>query len=476
MRENNRKAAAAAAGLALVAVLGCGGTKNDFVPTPPPKVTVAPPVSKVVTNVVEWSGNTSPVDQVDIRARVEGFLQSIEFREGDNVQAGDLLFVIDTRPFQASLNQAKASQALAEAMLEDAKAGVDKAKAAIINAESQYRRAVQAGNAVSPAEVDEKLAARDTALANEKAAEAAVQSAEAQILAAKAAVEKAKLDLEYTQVKTPISGRVGRRTIDVGNLVGSGEATLLTQVVTYDPIYAYFSLSEAELLKLQRRYKESQSGDAPPAEEAPSEETEKEHVVLLGLADEEGFPHRGHLDYADLTVDQDTGTLLMRAVFDNADEMIPPGAFVRIQVPLEEKQALLIPPWLWPATSRGPTWWWSTARTLSSGGTSNWAGWLMGCRSSARAWPRTTGWWSTACSVPVPASRSTRKRKPLWKKRKPRKTRKRKSDKRLLAVNLPAAVAGHSSLIVHPSSLHLPCSHASSSTIRSQPRSSRSSS
>ncbi|MEM9351585.1 MAG: efflux RND transporter periplasmic adaptor subunit [Planctomycetota bacterium] len=295
------------------------------------------PIAKPVAEVLEWTGNTSPVEQVDVRARVEGFLESIEFREGEDVEEGELLFVIDPRPFQATLNGARASQALAEATLEDSRAGVERAKANVINAESQYRRAVQAGPAISPAEVDELRAERDSANANYQAAEASVESAKAQILAAKAAVEQAELDLDYTQVKAPISGRVGRRMVDVGNLVGSSEPTLLTQIVKYEPIYAYFSMSEAELLQWIEHSR--QNGN----ESNPSEEATGDKPMWLGLANEDGYPHEGRYDFADLTVDQDTGTFMVRAVFDNPNRNIPPGAFARLQVSLDETPALLVP-------------------------------------------------------------------------------------------------------------------------------------
>ncbi len=335
-----RGACFAALASCLLALPGCGrlgGPTNEYQPPPPPAVTVQLPIAKPVAEVIEWTGNTSPVMQVDIRARVEGFLETIEFREGEDVEEGELLFVIDPRPFQATLNGARASQALAEARLEDSKAGVERAKANVINAESQYRRAVQAGPAISPAEVDELRAERDSANANYKAALASVQSSEAEILSAKAAVEQAELDLDYTQVKAPISGRVGRRMVDVGNLVGSGEPTLLTQIVTYEPIYAYYSMSEAELLRWID-YSKNNKTDTDPSREAEGDRT-----VMLGLSNEDGFPHAGTFDFADLTVDQDTGTFMVRAVFDNPERRIPPGAFARIQVSLDETPALLVP-------------------------------------------------------------------------------------------------------------------------------------
>ena len=317
--------------------VGCQ-QKNEFVPPPPPEVTVANPVEQVVEEVNEFTGVTTPVDRVEIRARVEGFLDSIEFTEGDEVQAGQPLFVIDPRPFQADLDAANASLGVAQSERQSAIANLKQAEAQAANDEAQYNRALRASRngAVTEAELDELRTARDNSFANIDVMRAAIDSAEAQIAVAQAAIQQAQLDYSYTQVNSPISGRVGKRMVDVGNLVGSGESTLLTTVITYDPIYATFTVSETEYLRFMRRAIEEDGTLRPDVEE------ERKKEVRIGLADEEGFPHIGRFDYADLAVDQTTGTYLVRAIFPNTDLVIPAGAFVRIQVPLEARPVLLI--------------------------------------------------------------------------------------------------------------------------------------
>jgi len=317
--------------------LGC--QPNEYVPPPPPTVTVAHPVEKEIVDYLEYTGTTEAIETVNVRARVKGFLESTHFEEGMEVEAGTLLYVIDPRPFQAELSKTHAALKLAEAQLEIAKADVIKTKAEAANREVQYRRGVKASKsgAVTASEIDNLRTLRDAAVAIYHAAQASVASAKAQISASQATLEQAELDLGYTQVKSPISGRAGRNLVDVGNLVGSGEATLLTSVVKYDPIYAYFTISELDLLQWMRQLRES-STDENPTHDGPVN-----RPVFLGLADEDGFPHEGVFDYADLTVDESTGTFLVRAKFPNPQRIIPPGAFVRIQVPMEEKRRMLIP-------------------------------------------------------------------------------------------------------------------------------------
>jgi membrane fusion protein (multidrug efflux system) len=277
---------------------------------------------------------------VEIRARVEGFLQSIKFEEGKAVKKGDLLFVIDPRPFQAVLDQAEAAAELAAASLESAKAELERARAEVKNAEAQLSRAEQAiaasPGAVTREELDLRRTAVLTAKAVEDAARAAIASAHAQIAASEAAVTEAELNLSYTQVRSPIDGRAGRKLIDLGNLVGAGEQTLLTSVVRYDPIYAFFAVSESDLLQFTREALKQ----APPG--TSTRELKLDKTIFLGLGDEKGFPHEGKADYADLAVDQSTGTYLVRGVFPNSDLLIPPGAFVRIQCPRQQIEATLI--------------------------------------------------------------------------------------------------------------------------------------
>jgi len=313
---------------------------NVYQPPPPPPVTVANPELRTVVDTIEFTGTTEAVEMVDIRARVEGFLLSIEFDEGTAVKEGKLLFQIDPRPFQATLAQADASVKLAMARLESAKAELARAAAEVTNAEAQVRR-VKNAIAISPGSVtQEELDLRNTAVLTAKAAEdaaqAAIASAKAEIEAGKALVQQADLDLSYTRVRSPIDGRAGRKLVDVGNLVGAGESTLLTNVISYDPVYGFFTVSETDLLKFNRQQIERE------ASSSSDEEMKLDRTIFLGLGDEEGFPHEGKADYADLAVDQSTGTFLIRGVFPNAKRLIPPGAFIRVQVPGDEIKVLLI--------------------------------------------------------------------------------------------------------------------------------------
>lgn len=322
-----------------VLVPGCQPT-NVYQEPPPPPVTVARPVVQKVIDSEQYTGTTEAMEKVDIRARVEGFLQSIEFEEGKQVKAGDLLFVIDPQPFEAVLAQAEAAEELATAMLASAKAELARAQAEVANSEAQVKRVEQAINvspgAVTREELDLRRTAVLTAKAAEDAAQAAIASANAQIEASKAAVTEAKLNLSYTQVRSPIDGRAGRRMVDLGNLVGAGGQTLLTSVVRYDPIYAFFAVSETDLLAFTREaLKDAPSGTS-------TREMKLDKTIFLSLGDEQGFPHKGKADYADLAVDQSTGTYLVRGVFPNPDRLIPPGAFVRIQCPRKHIEATLV--------------------------------------------------------------------------------------------------------------------------------------
>ncbi|MEM6331658.1 MAG: biotin/lipoyl-binding protein, partial [Planctomycetota bacterium] len=219
-----------------LAVAGCG-PKNEYQAPPPPEVTVARPVSQVISRSLQFTGTTSPVEKVEIRARVSGYLDKVAFTDGMNVEAGELLFVIDQAPFQTALRQAEATQRLAEARVESSLAEFDKARAEAENAQAQLARGERAarGGAVTEGELDDLRTTRDAAYASAKAAQAAIASSRAEVEAAAAQVASAKLDLSYTEVRSPIKGRVGEAEVDVGNLVGASDPTLLTTVVRYNP-------------------------------------------------------------------------------------------------------------------------------------------------------------------------------------------------------------------------------------------------
>jgi RND family efflux transporter MFP subunit len=284
----------------LLLPLGCGDAP---VAAPGPSVTIEKPEQKSVTDYLEVTGTVASANEVEIRARVEGFLQSIHFEEGQNVEKGALLYIIDPREYQARLESAQAA-------LETARAALALTEATLLRRE----RAFETG-AVSELEVLENRAQRDVRVAN-------LQSAEADL-------RRAELDISYTRILAPISGKAGTTLVDPGNLVGAGEQTLLTRLVQYDPIYAYFSMSEREVLRLM---------DAPNRGGSDS---------LTGIevarATDTTFPFAGALDFVDQVVDAETGTFMIRGVFDNPDPVVLlPGLYVRGRIPVRERKGALL--------------------------------------------------------------------------------------------------------------------------------------
>lgn len=292
--------------------------KNVYAPPPPPQVAVSKPIQKTVTDYADFNGLTEATDYVEIRARVEGYLENINFQPGARVKAGDLLFVIDPRPFQAKLDEAKAE-------LERRKAELKQAEATLKRKELAFK-----ANAVSEVEVIQGRADRDVA-------KAAIQ-------AALAAIDTAELNLAYTRIHAPISGRIGRELVDEGNLVGASERTLLTTIVRDDPIYVYFNVNERDLLRYQQnalRLKPSREGKASTP-------------VYLGLSDQAGYPFEGRIDFVDNRLDPSTGTIQVRGVFDNHEHLLWPGLFARIRVPTGTREsALLVPDLALGADQRG---------------------------------------------------------------------------------------------------------------------------
>ncbi len=282
---------------------------NEFVPPPPPAVTVSQPVQREVTDYLEFTGNTQAVQHVEIRARVQGFLESVHFEAATDVKKGDLLYVIDPRPFKAQVNKATAD-------LRRKQAEYTLAKENYQRLETLYKQ-----KATPRADFVQARASRDTALAD--------------IAATKAVLEEAKLNLGYTEVRAPINGRVGRNLVSVGNLVGSGESTHLTTLVQFDPIWAYFSLNERDLLYLRQQHQERQV-------KAP-EKQEERGLIRLGLANQDDYPHEGRIDFVDQGVDPNTGTFLLRGSFANPDpHVILPGMFVRIRAPMNKRGGALL--------------------------------------------------------------------------------------------------------------------------------------
>jgi RND family efflux transporter MFP subunit len=298
----------------LIAVLlsavnnGCS-EKNEYVEPPAPEVTVSKPLVQNVTDYLEFTGTTKSIEEIEIRARVEGFLEGVHFEDGDFVTKDQLLFTIDNRPFKAAVEQAKGRLAKHKAQLE--------------RAEKEYERNLSLfkQNAASEANVVKW--------------KSDMEESRGTVISSQAALDNAQLNLSYCTIRSPISGRISRKQVDVGNLVGASEHTLLTTIRQQTPIYVYFSMNERDLLRIMEKSR---------AEGITADKPDKIHLEV-GLANETGFPHKGHLDFVDSTVDPGTGTMQLRGLFDNPGPpyYMVPGMFVRVRMPVaERKNALLV--------------------------------------------------------------------------------------------------------------------------------------
>ena len=295
----------------LLLMTACAQQQPPAAPPPPPKVTVSQPMNREVVEWEEYTGRLEALESVEVRARVNGYLQSIHFKNGTTVKQGDLLFVIDPRPYQAELERAKAEVALANVRLE--RTGKDLARAQML----------VRSRAVSEEEVD-------TRVSDQRQAQETVQ-------AARATVNAAQLNVEFTQVRAPLSGRISRNLVSVGNLINGGttQSTLLTTIVSLDPIYCYFEADERSYLKGIRQLR---NGDRTNSRAS-------KQPVYVALADEENFPHQGSIDFLDNRLDQNTGTITARAVLPNPDLLLVPGLFARVRIPAGDKyKALMLPP------------------------------------------------------------------------------------------------------------------------------------
>jgi multidrug efflux system membrane fusion protein len=277
-------------------LLGC--SSKPPAPPPPPAVTVAPVLERDITEWDEFSGRLEAVNEVEIRPRVSGYIKRVGFAEGKEVHQGEILFEIDPRPYEADL-------ARAQAQLEQARTAAELAGREVARAEKLVN--VQA---ISREEFDSRTSAQANTLASVRAAEAAVQTA--------------RLNLEWTRVRSPIAGRVSRAEVTEGNLVQAGPptATLLTNVVSLDPIYAYFEGDEQTYLKYANL---ARAGTRPSSRDI-------KNPIYMGLANEEGFPHQGYVDFVDNQLNPQTGTIRARAVFSNKDRRFTPGLFARIKL------------------------------------------------------------------------------------------------------------------------------------------------
>ncbi|WP_249123661.1 MULTISPECIES: efflux RND transporter periplasmic adaptor subunit [unclassified Bradyrhizobium] len=295
----------------LFALAGCNeGTNQQAAAPPPPPVTVAPPVQRSVTDWDEFTGRFEAVEQVQIRARVTGFVTSVEFKDGAIVKAGDLLYVIDPRQYEAVAEQA-------QGQLSDAKAKVDLA-------ERELTRATELNKSQFAAEsvVDQRRQA--------------LQAAQAAVLQAEGALQRANLDVEFTKVKAPIDGRVSRHLVSVGNLVQGSEsgATLLTSIVSLNPIHLYFDMDESIYMRNSRLWFE---GRRPSSRDTAN-------PVQVILSGETKPSHQGAVDFLDNRLDVSTGTLRGRALIPNQDLSILPGQFARVRVIASAPyQGLLVP-------------------------------------------------------------------------------------------------------------------------------------
>jgi len=307
------RGAGLAAPLALATLLaGCGDSaQQKAAAPPPPTVTVAKPTQRTVSDYDEYVGRFAALDSVEVRARVSGYLDSVDFKDGQMVKQGDLLFTIDKRPFQTALDQSRANRQLAQSNL--------------TFTESDLKRAQQL---VTEKTITEQVFEQRSQ---------AFRNAQASFAAASAAVRQAELDMQFTELRAPIDGRIGDRRVSPGNLVTggtSGNTTLLATIVSQDPIHFEFTFDEASYLRYERMAKEG----ADVASRGPGVN------VSLKLIDEKDFTHEGRMDFVDNAIDRSTGTIRGRALFKNPNSVFTPGMFARVRVPASPPyQALLVP-------------------------------------------------------------------------------------------------------------------------------------
>ena len=294
--------------LSAAALAGCK-PENKFVAPPPPDVNVAPPLQQSVRPFVELTGNTVAIATVGLVARVEGFLQSIDYKDGAVVKKGDPLFLIEPTTYQAKVKQA-------EAELDSTKALLVQAQAEFVRQETLLRQNVTAQNTY-----DQAKAKRDSIQAN-------IENNAANLTIA-------QTNLGYTKVQAPFDGIVTNHLVSVGELVGSSAPTKLASIIQLDPIYATFNMSEQQVLDIRTKLR---AANINP-------EDLRKIPIEIGLMTEQGYPHKGTLDYASPSVDASTGTIMVRAIFDNPNRALLPGFFVRVRVPTDfaDKTMLIVP-------------------------------------------------------------------------------------------------------------------------------------
>jgi RND family efflux transporter MFP subunit len=294
--------------IAFTFVLLTGCEQNSFVPPPPPKVEVAVPVQKPITRYLDATGNTAAIKNVDLVARVQGFLQSINYQDGTFVKQGTTLFTIEPETYKLKLEQAQAAETGAQASLKQA--------------EADFRRQsdLVQRQAVSQATLDTSTSTRDNAQANLQQAQVNTKIAE--------------VNYGYTNVTAPFDGIVSAHLVSVGELVGVASPTQLATIVALDPIYVNFNVNEQDVLRIRE--------DARRRGMTVNEI--RQLPIEIGLQTDTGYPHKGKLDYVSPSINQSTGTLAVRGILPNPDRVLLPGFFVRVRVPYDEqKDALLVP-------------------------------------------------------------------------------------------------------------------------------------
>ena len=296
------------AGAGVFALLTACGQENRFIAPPPPKVTIQFPLQQTVTPYLEATGNAASVNNIKLVARVQGYVQEIKYQDGQFVKKGTPLFVIEPEPYKVQLEQAQAAE--------------EGAKATLVNAEAEYTRQLelQAKDVSTQANLDKARANRDTARAN--------------VLQAQASTQNAEINLGYTTVSAPFDGVVTARKVSVGELVGGSHTSELATIVQVDPIWVWFNLSEQDVQRVRKQMAERGVNVTELINKIP---------VEVGLQTESGYPHKGLLDYVSPEVNQSTGTLQVRGIFENKAPALLPGYFVRVRLPLRAEQALLVP-------------------------------------------------------------------------------------------------------------------------------------
>jgi membrane fusion protein, multidrug efflux system len=306
--KNRRPRFAVLAAIVALTLAGCSESRNAYVPPPPPKVVVTQPVQKPVTLYLELTGNTAPFRTVQLVARVQGYLETIDYKDGTAVTKGTQLFGIERDVYQAQLDQAMAQLAHDQAVLKGAQ--VDLAR---------YQQLAKT-NAIPQQQMQDQ--------------QYTVEQDEATVKLDQANVETATINLGFTRVLAPFDGVVTNHLVDLGALVGVSGPTTLATIIQSDPIYAYFNASEPQVLAIRRN--RAERGESLRTTDLP------DIPVEIGLQDEEGYPHKGQLDYASPQVDTATGTVTGRALFANKDHALLPGLFVRVRLPIGHQDRALL--------------------------------------------------------------------------------------------------------------------------------------